>query len=67
LSPEAELAVATYARFRNNLRSALSACASGKELIQRGFSSDTELAAEYGVSRVAQVLIGDRPIDDFPK
>jgi 2-phosphosulfolactate phosphatase len=62
-SPEAEMAVATFARFRHDLRGALSGCGSGKELIERGFELDVELAAEYGVSRAAPVLSGERFVD----
>ena len=55
-SPEAELAIAAFTRFRHDLGGALSRCGSGKELIERGFASDVELAAEYDVSRVAPRL-----------
>jgi 2-phosphosulfolactate phosphatase len=60
LSPEAELAASSFARFRRTLRDALSRCGSGKELIQGGFTPDVELAAEYAVSSAAPVLAGDR-------
>jgi 2-phosphosulfolactate phosphatase len=59
-SPEAELAVSSFARFRRTLHDALSRCGSGKELIQRGYAKDVELAAEYAVSSAAPVLAGDR-------
>jgi 2-phosphosulfolactate phosphatase len=55
-SPEAELAVAAFARFRHDLAGALSRCGSGRELIERGFTGDVELAAEYAVSQVAPRL-----------
>jgi 2-phosphosulfolactate phosphatase len=55
-SPEAELAIAAFTRFRHDLGGALSRCGSGKELIERGFASDVELAAEYDVSRIAPRL-----------
>jgi 2-phosphosulfolactate phosphatase len=60
LSPEAELAVSSFARFRRSLCDVLSRCGSGKELIERGFAQDVELAAEYAVSSAAPVLTGDR-------
>jgi 2-phosphosulfolactate phosphatase len=60
LSPEAELAVSSFTRFRRTLGDALSRCGSGKELIQRGFAADVELAAEYAVSSTAPILSGDR-------
>ena len=63
LSPEAELAVATFTRFRRDLRGTLRQCGSGKELIARGFELDVELAAEHGVSAVSPALVQDRFID----
>ena len=55
-SPEAEMAVSTYLRFADNLRATLRQCASGKELIGRGFAEDVELAASIDVSTVAPRL-----------
>jgi 2-phosphosulfolactate phosphatase len=55
-SPEAEMAVAVFECFRRDLGDALLRCGSGEELVQRGFSRDVELAAEYAVSRVAPSL-----------
>ena len=55
-SLEAELAIAAFTRFRHDLGGALPRCGSGKELIERGFASDVELAAEYDVSRIAPRL-----------
>jgi 2-phosphosulfolactate phosphatase len=63
LSPEAEAAVAAFAHFRRNLGETLFRCGSGKELAQRGFALDVELAAEYAVSPVAPMLASDRFID----
>jgi 2-phosphosulfolactate phosphatase len=59
-SPEAELAVAAFERFRSDLAGTLSRCGSGQELIERGFACDVELAAEYGVSSTVPMLAGDR-------
>ncbi len=59
-SPEAETAIAVFDRFRNNLREALSRSGSGQELIERGFPSDVELAAEYGVSSAIPIFQQDR-------
>jgi 2-phosphosulfolactate phosphatase len=64
LSPEGELAVAAFARFRRNLRDAIGRCESGQEPIRRGFAPDIELAAEYAVSSAAPVLAGDRFVND---
>lgn len=62
-SPEAESAIATFARFRQNLGGALFRCGSGKELVERGFGLDVELAAEYAVSPVVPMLTGEQFID----
>jgi 2-phosphosulfolactate phosphatase len=50
-SPEADLAAAAFERFRGNLAEMLYRCCSGRELIERGFSADVDLAAEWNVSR----------------
>jgi 2-phosphosulfolactate phosphatase len=63
LSPEAEMAVAAFARFREDLRTALLRCSSGRELVARGFAVDVELAAEYAASHVAPMLVRERFID----
>jgi 2-phosphosulfolactate phosphatase len=63
LSPEAEMAVAAFARFRRDLAEPLFRCGSGKELVRKGFALDVELAAEYAVSSVAPVLANGRFID----
>jgi 2-phosphosulfolactate phosphatase len=62
-SPEAEMAIAAFARFRQNLSGALLRCGSGKELVERGFALDVDLAAEYAVSRVAPILTRGEFID----
>ena len=63
MSPEAEVAIAAFARFQQDLAGALFRCGSGKELAERGFKLDIELAAEYAVSSVALVLTGERFTD----
>ena len=63
-SPEAELAVAAFERFRGNLHAALSDCGSGRELIEMGFASDVEMASDYASSAAAPVLFEDRFLDD---
>jgi len=50
-SPEAELALAAFERFAHNLPATLRACSSGKELIERGFATDVDLAAQHNVSK----------------
>jgi 2-phosphosulfolactate phosphatase len=62
-SPEAELAVAVFERFRGDLAGALFACGSGKELVDKGFHCDVELACEYAVSSAIPMLVGDRFVD----
>jgi 2-phosphosulfolactate phosphatase len=57
-SPEALLAEATFARFRDELADCLLRCSSGRELVERGFAADVELAAAFNVSRAAPMLLG---------
>ena len=57
------MAIAAFARFRQNLRETLSHCGSGKDLIDRGFELDVDLAAEYGVSAVAPMLMQEQFVD----
>ena len=66
-SPEAELAVACYERFRGHLPGALAECGSGRELRDRGFGRDVELAAHYGCSSCVPCLISasGKPGDQF--
>lgn len=49
-TPEATAAAAAFAAHRDNLLPALNACPSGQELIDRGYPTDVELAAECNVS-----------------
>jgi 2-phosphosulfolactate phosphatase len=55
-SPEAAAACAAFTGLRNAVGHLVSASASGKELIARGFVRDTELAAQVDVSTVVPVL-----------
>jgi 2-phosphosulfolactate phosphatase len=55
-SPEAQAAVAAFDVVRLRLPEALSACASGRELIAGGFRADVVVAAAYDVSRVVPRL-----------
>lgn len=59
-SPEAELAVAAFDRFRADLAGVLSRCGSGRELGDQGFHCDLALASEYAVSSAVPMLAGDR-------
>ena len=55
-SPESAAALAAFAAARDEVHSALCACASGKELITGGFAGDVELAAALNASPVAPLL-----------
>lgn len=55
-SPEAEAAVAVFAGLGHDLRVSVRGCASGRELIDRGFSEDVDLAAQLNCSATAAVL-----------
>jgi 2-phosphosulfolactate phosphatase len=57
-SPEATLAEAAFWRCRDELADYLKRCSSGRELVERGFAADVELAAALNVSRVAPLLVG---------
>ncbi|MBD2514512.1 2-phosphosulfolactate phosphatase [Nostoc sp. FACHB-973] len=56
LSPEAEAAVAAFQAFQQDLLGYLKKCSSGKELIEKGFESDVELAAAFNVSDCVPLL-----------
>lgn len=59
LSPEADLAAAAYRHIASDVRAALLACASGRELVGYGYPKDVEIAAEVGGSDVVPVLAGE--------
>lgn len=56
-SPEACAATAVFEEFRPRLHEALRACSSGKELIERGFDADVQLAAELDTSSSVARLV----------
>lgn len=58
-SPEAESAKATFSNAQRSLGEALQRCASGRELIERGFGDDIPYAADLDISSVAPVLVDD--------
>ena len=60
LSPEAEAAVAVFERFRGRLQDAIASSVSGRELADRGFLRDIEVAAELDASTAVPRLAGDR-------
>ena len=63
LSPEARLAAAAYAEVGPRIADELRACASGVELIERGFGSDVDIAAETDESPVVPVLTDGAFVD----
>lgn len=58
LSPEAQVALAAYRGVRERLGPALAECGSGRELIEKGFPGDVQIAAEQDQSRSVPVLRG---------
>ena len=56
LSPEAMAAVQVFEHFKNDLLSTINRSSSGKELIERGFPEDNEIASELDVSDAVPVL-----------
>ncbi len=55
-SPEAEAACEAFRGARDDLPDRLRACASGRELIERGFAADVDLTATVGVSGCVPIL-----------
>jgi 2-phosphosulfolactate phosphatase len=58
-SPEAEAAAAAFRHAATDLPGRLRACSSGRELIERGFAADVEIAGAVGSSRCVPVLSGE--------
>jgi 2-phosphosulfolactate phosphatase len=56
ISPEAELARVGYEAVRGRERVALLACASGRELVDTGYASDVEIAAEADLGAAVPLL-----------
>lgn len=56
MSPEAETAAAAFRAARPDLGERLRDCASGRELIERGFANDVDLAAQLNADDWAPVL-----------
>jgi 2-phosphosulfolactate phosphatase len=50
LSPEAQLAVAAYQGSRQSWERLIKQCGSGRELIERGFEQDVDLAMKINIS-----------------
>jgi len=58
-SPEATAAVAAFEASKRELPARLAACAGGRELSERGFAADVELAAQVDVAEHAPLLQGE--------
>jgi 2-phosphosulfolactate phosphatase len=56
LSPEAQVAQHAFSGVADRIESQLRHCASGRELIDRGFASDVEIAAEFNTSASVPLL-----------
>jgi 2-phosphosulfolactate phosphatase len=59
LSPESAAAAAAFDNAFQELPNRISDCSSGRELIERGFGQDVELAAEFDVTDIVPVLVGE--------
>ena len=62
LSPEARVAERAYRAAR--IPEDLVGCASGQQLVGRGFAADVEVAAEVDASDVVPVLVGDAFVEE---
>jgi 2-phosphosulfolactate phosphatase len=62
-SPEADAAAAAFERVADKLLEPVSSSSSGRELIERGFRRDVELACALNVSGTVPVLDGDAFVD----
>jgi len=62
-SPEAEVAAAAFEGVADRLVEQIAFSSSGRELIERGFQRDVELACALDVSRIVPVLEGDAFVD----
>lgn len=60
LSPEAEAAAAAFDTVRHRLPQLLPTIASGQELLEAGFGSDVEYAAQLNASAAVPVLVDGR-------
>jgi len=56
LAPEARAALSAYLNVNSDLGDILKECGSGRELIERGFERDVEIASELDISECAPTL-----------
>ena len=59
LSPEAQAAVAIYQSVQSNVSDLIRNCSSGRELIEKGFDRDVELATEINISNCVPKLLNN--------
>jgi 2-phosphosulfolactate phosphatase len=59
LSPEARLAIAAFEKAEPDLPASINQASSGRELLERGFAADVDLAAALDVSEALPILDGD--------
>jgi len=64
LSPEAQAAVAAYQNVQSNVSDSIRHCSSGRELIEKGFEQDVELASEINVSDCVPKLLNHAYVRD---
>ncbi len=62
-SPEARVAMAAFVDAEPELGDRLKACGSGRELIDKGFPTDVDIAADLDVSEVVPTLVGPELVD----
>ncbi|HEX4123847.1 MAG TPA: 2-phosphosulfolactate phosphatase [Tepidisphaeraceae bacterium] len=55
-SPEADLAVAAFEECAGNLGARIAGCSSGRELVEKGYAADVQIATELNVSNGVPVL-----------
>jgi len=60
VSPEASAAAAVYRDATPRLRETVLSCSSGRELVERGFAGDVDIALELDSSSAVPVLDGPR-------
>jgi 2-phosphosulfolactate phosphatase len=58
-SPESQTAVAAFDGIAGSMSGCLMQCASGRELVERGYVQDVELAAELDASQIVPILTSD--------
>jgi 2-phosphosulfolactate phosphatase len=64
-SPEAALAAASYRELQDEIGDVLRRCVSGRELIDRGFPDDVEIAAAVDSSEAVPVWRTSDPVREF--